>query len=187
MTFYFLEATVFAKLFVREPGTDALIRLLENVEDNRKLISAASPLEVYAAIRRRERSGHIAPEAAAMALEMLRIEAGRMVQQPLNPGVLESARQLLDRTSLRWPEALQLGSALTARDMFPGTEITFVASSAVLLDAARAEGLKPLDPSNLEPSNLEPSNVEPPNLDSSNPLGDRAVTAQEVKAAKEAE
>ncbi len=43
MSFYFLEATAFAKLFVREPGTDALIRLLETVEDNRKLISAASP------------------------------------------------------------------------------------------------------------------------------------------------
>ena len=54
---FFLEATAFAKLFVREPGTDALIRLLESVEDNRKLISAATPLEVYAAIRRRERSG----------------------------------------------------------------------------------------------------------------------------------
>ena len=47
-----------------------------------------------------------------------------MVQQPLNPGVLEAARQLLDRTTLRWPEALQLGAALAARDMFPGTEIT---------------------------------------------------------------
>ena len=160
MSFFFLEATAFAKLFVREPGTDELIRLLENVEDNRKLISAATPLEVYAAIRRRERSGQIAPEAAAAALDMLRIEAGRMVQQPLNPGVLESARQLLDRTSLRWPEALQLGSALTARDMFPGTGITFVASSTALLDAARAEGLEPLDPSNIASSSQAPAEAE---------------------------
>ncbi len=68
MSLYFLETTAFARLFVREPGTDALIRLMETVEDNRKLISAASPLEVYAAIRRRERSGQIAPEAAAAAL-----------------------------------------------------------------------------------------------------------------------
>ena len=83
-----------------------------------------------------------------------------MVQQPLNPGVLESARQLLDRTSLRWPEALQLGSALTARDMFPGTAITFVASSAALLDAARAEGLEPLDPSNIVPSSLASAGAE---------------------------
>jgi len=54
---YFIEATAFAKLFVREPGTDALIRLMEAVEDNRKLISASTPLEVYAAVRRRQRGG----------------------------------------------------------------------------------------------------------------------------------
>jgi uncharacterized protein len=158
VSFFFLEATAFAKLFVREPGTDALINLLESVEDNRKLISAATPLEVHAAIRRRERSGQIAPEAAAAALELLRIEAGRMVQQPLNPGVLETARQLLDRTSLRWPEALQLGSALTARDMFPGTDITFVSVSPALLEVARAEGLEPLDTANLPDADSPRSN-----------------------------
>lgn len=146
MSFYFLEATAFAKLFVREPGTDALIQMMETVEDNRKLISAGTPLEIYAAIRRRERAGQIAPEAAAGALELLRIEAARMVQQPLNPGVLESARQLLDRSVLRWPEALQLGAALTARDMFPGTQITFVSALAPLLETARAEGLETVDP-----------------------------------------
>ncbi len=149
MSFYFLEATAFAKLFVREPGTDALIRLLENVEDNRKLISAATPLEVYAAIRRRERAGHIAPEAASAALDLLRIESSRMVQQPLNPGVLEAARQLLDRTALRWPDALQLGAALAARDMFPGTPISFISSHGALLEAARIEGLETLDPAAL--------------------------------------
>ena len=146
MSCYFLEATAFAKLFVQEPGTDALIRLMEAVEDNRKLISASTPLEVYAAIRRRERSGAISTEDAASALEVLRLEAARMVQEPLNPAVLESARQLLDRTSLRWPDALQLAAALVARDMFQGTEIIFVSSSATLLDAAKAEGLHTLDP-----------------------------------------
>jgi len=146
VSFYFLEATAFAKLFVREPGTDALIQLLQAVEDNRKLISAATPLEVYAAIRRRERAGQIAPADATGARELLRIEAARMVQQPLNPGVLEAARQLLDRTSLRWPDALQLGAALTAREMFPSTTITFVSSQASLLEAAQAEGLATIDP-----------------------------------------
>lgn len=151
MSFYFLEATAFAKLFVREAGTDALIQLMETAEDNRKLISAATPLEVYAAIRRRERSGQIAPESAASALELLRLEAARMVQQPLNPGVLEAARQLVDRTQLRWPEALQLGAARTARDMFPGTEIVFVSASVALLDAAKAEGFPIIDPASLPP------------------------------------
>jgi uncharacterized protein len=149
VSFFFLEATAFARLFVREPGTDALIRLMETVEDNRKLISAATPLEIYAAIRRRERASHITAEAAVTALELLRVEAARMVQQPLNPGVLEAARQLLDRTALRWPEALQLGAALAARDMFPGTRITFVSASTALLEAAKAEGLEVVDPTKL--------------------------------------
>jgi len=149
VSFYFLEATAFAKLFVREAGSAALIRLLGPVEDNRKLISAATPLEIHAAIRRRERSGQIAPDIAAAALEMLRVESARMVQQPLNPAVLEAARQLLDRTTLRWPEALQLGSVLAARDMFPGTEIAFVTSSAALLEAAKAQGLETIDPATL--------------------------------------
>lgn len=146
MSLYFLEATAFAKLFVQEPGTAALIRLMETVEDNRKLISAGTFLEVYAAIRRRERAGDIAPADATAALEILRLEAARMVQQPINPAVLESARQLLDRTQLRWPAALQLGAALAARDMFQGTPITFVSASLELLEAARHEGLEIFDP-----------------------------------------
>ena len=146
MTFYYLEATAFAELFVRGPGTDALIRLMESVEDNCKLISASTPLAVYAAIRRRERAGDLTPEDASSALDVLRLESARMVQEPLNPAILEAARQLLDRTALSWPEALQLGAALAARAMFEGTEITFVSASPHLLEAAAAEGLQTLDP-----------------------------------------
>jgi predicted nucleic acid-binding protein len=136
------------KLFVQGPGTEALVRLMESVEDNRKLIAASAPLEVYSAIRRRARAGSISPEDASAALEILRIEAARMVQEPLNPAVLEAARQLVDRTELRWPDALQLGAAIVAREMFQGTEIIFVSSSANLLEAAKAEGFAVLDPVN---------------------------------------
>lgn len=158
MSFYFVEATAFARLFVREPGTDALIQLMESVEDNRKLISAATPLEVYAAIRRRERAAQITPEASVTALELLRVEAARMVQQPLNPGVLEVTRQLIDRTRLRWPEALQLGAALASRNMLPGMRIVFISASPSLLEAARAEGLDAVDPAKLASSGEEALN-----------------------------
>ena len=146
MSCYFLESTAFAKLFVKEPGTDALISLMEAVEDNRKLISASTPLEVYAAIRRRERSGAITPEDATAALDSLRLEAARMVQEPLNPAVLEAARQLVDRTTLRWPDTLQLGAAIVARDMFQATEIIFVSASQQLLETAKSEGFHTIDP-----------------------------------------
>ncbi len=146
MSCYFLESTAFAKLFVQEQGTEALISLMEAVEDNRKLISASTPLEVYGAIRRRERAGAITPEDATAALDSLRMEAARMVQEPLNPAVLEAARQLLDRTTLRWPDTLQLGAAIVARDMFQATEIIFVSASQQLLEAAKSEGFHTIDP-----------------------------------------
>jgi predicted nucleic acid-binding protein len=146
VSFYFLESTAFAKLFVQEQGTAALISLMEAVEDNRKLISASTPLEVYAAIRRRERSGAITPEDATAALDSLRMEAARMVQEPLNPAVLEAARQLLDRTTLRWPDTLQLAAAIVARDMFQATDIIFVSASPLLLEAAKNEGFHTIDP-----------------------------------------
>ena len=146
MSCYFLETTAFARLFVREAGTEALMRLMETVEDNRKLIAASSPLEVHAAIRRRERAGGMSAGDATAALEMLNAETARIVQEPLNPSVLETARLLLDRTAMRWPDAVQLGAAMVARDMFQGTEIVFVSASEPMREAARAEGFSVLDP-----------------------------------------
>lgn len=146
MSCYFLETSAFVQLFVRQKGTDALVKLMESVEDNRKLIAASTPLEVYAAIRRAERANSIGATETATALESLRQESARMVQEPLNPAVLEAARQLLDRTELRWPEALQLGAAEVAREMFAGTEILFVSSAPRMIEAARSEGFKAINP-----------------------------------------
>jgi uncharacterized protein len=147
---YFLDSTAFAKLFVQEPGTDAIIRLMESTEDNRKLISAGTPLEVYAALKRSERQGGISEQDGDSARSILRMEAARMVQQPLNPAVLEAARQLLDRYELRSAECLQLGAAVVAREMFQGMEIIFVSSEPRLLEAAKGEKFSTLDPT-LEP------------------------------------
>lgn len=146
MSIYFLEATAFAKLFVSEPGSENLIAMLEGVDDNRKMIAASTPLEIYAALRRRERAGALATEDGVSARESLRQEASRTVQQPLNPAVLEAARELVERTPLRWPDALQLGAAMTARAMFQDTPILFVSALTSLLEAAQAEGFETLDP-----------------------------------------
>jgi predicted nucleic acid-binding protein len=128
---YFLDSTAFVKLFVQEAGTDAIIRLMEATEDNRKLISAGTPLEVYAALRRRERVGGIAHEDGEAARNILRVEA---------------ARQVLDRHELRSAEALQLGAAVVAREMFQGMEVVFVSADLRLLEAARGERFQTLNP-----------------------------------------
>lgn len=146
MNCYFLDASAFAKLFVAEEGTSTVIHLMESVEDNRKLICASTPLEVYAVLLRQQRFGALLPEDGESARAILRTEAARMVQQPLNPAVLESARQLLDRYDLRSAEALQLASAMVAREMFHGMEIVFVSSQARLLSAATGENFTTLNP-----------------------------------------
>jgi predicted nucleic acid-binding protein len=143
---YFLDSTAFIKLFVQESGTDAIIQLMEATEDNRKLISAGTTLEVYAALRRRERAGGIALEDGEAARHILQVEAARMVQQPLNPAVLEAARMAVDRHELRFSEALQLGAAVVAREMFQGLAVIFVSVDARLLGAARGEGFETLNP-----------------------------------------
>jgi predicted nucleic acid-binding protein len=146
---YFLESTAFIKLFVQEAGTEAIIRLMEATEDNRKLISAGTPLEVYAALKRRERLGGLAAGDSEAARNILRVEAGRMVQQPLNPAVLEAARQALDRHELSAAESLQLGAAIVAREMFQGMTILFVSSDQHLHTAAQAERFETIDPVSL--------------------------------------
>lgn len=146
MKCYFLDSTAFAKLFVQEPGTAEIIQLMESTEDNRKLISAGTPLEVYAALKRRERAGTIHLEDGEAARTILRVEAARMIQQPLNPAVLEAARLTLDRHELRCMEALQLGAAIVAREMFQGMEIVFVSSDAKLLEAAGESGFEVMNP-----------------------------------------
>ncbi len=146
MNCYFFELTAFIRLFVQEPGTEELVRLMESLEDNRKLIAASTPLEVYAVIRQRERAGDLSADKASIALEILRTEAARIVQEPLNPAVLETARQLLDRSALHWPDALQLAAAIVAREMFHGTDVIFVSTSTALLDAAKSERFQTLDP-----------------------------------------
>ena len=130
---------------------------MEAVEDNRKLISASTPLEVYAAIRRRERAGqHLRRKTPPPRSSCLRLEAARMVQQPLNPGVLEAARQLLDRTSLRWPERPATRRRADCPRHVSGHRDHLCLRLAGLAGCGpQAEGLDPLDTANLP--DAEPS------------------------------
>ncbi len=129
---------------MQEPGTETVIRLMESTEDNRKLISSGTPVEVYAALKKRERSGEISTPDCDSARVILRLEAARMVQQPLNPAVLEAARNLIDRHELRSGEAIQVAAAVVAREMFQGMEVVYVSSDSRLVEVAKAQGFETL-------------------------------------------
>lgn len=149
MTYYFLESSAFAKLFVFEHGSEALIRRLDEIDDSHTLISSLASLEVRSAIRRRERAGEILPSDAKTALLALSEEIVRIVEQPLSQAVIDVARLVLDSHPLRALDALHLATCIVTRDTLQISDICFVSSDDALLKAADAEQFPVLNPLNL--------------------------------------
>ena len=69
-----------------------------------------------------------------------------MIEQPVNPPVLEAASTLIDRHYLRSMDAVQLGCAIVARDLLAAPDMRLVASDKELLEAAQKEGFDTWNP-----------------------------------------
>ena len=146
MTWYFLESSAFAKLFVLEQGSGPLIHMLEKVADPQKLVSALASLEVRSAIRRRQREGDIPPVDAEHALDNVRSETLRIVEQPVSPAVIDVAKLVLDSHPLRAMDALHLATCIVMRDTLQVSDICFVSADDSLLKAASTEQFPVLNP-----------------------------------------
>ena len=146
LALYFLDTSALVKLYVQEPGTDRLLPLVSDQPDNRFAVLAISVVEVRSAIRRRQRAGDIDASAAATILESVQhhLET-RFIRQAINDTVIDTALEMVDRYALRAYDAVQLAGCLVLRTL--STEaFTFVCSDHRLLEAARSEQLKVLDP-----------------------------------------
>jgi predicted nucleic acid-binding protein len=64
----------------------------------------------------------------------------RIIEQPINPPVLEAASTLVERYYLRALDAVQLGCAIVARDLMAAPDMQLIASDKELLEAAQKEG-----------------------------------------------
>jgi len=146
LTCYFLESSAFAKLFVFEPGSDPLIRLLQGVDDSRKVVSALAPLEVRSAIRRRQRAGEILAADADRATAGVEAERLRIVEQPISAAVIDVAKLVLDAHPLRALDALHLACCVVMRDTLQISDICFVSADDALLKAAHSEQFTLLNP-----------------------------------------
>ncbi len=147
MALYYLETSALVKLYVQEPGSDRLLQIAKNSQENRLAVLALSPVEARSAIRRRERAGDIDPKTAALILDRLRQHMEAVfIRQGLTDTVLDSAMEMIDRYALRAYDAIQLAGCLTLKTA-AGTDLpTFVCSDQQLLEAARSELLAVLDP-----------------------------------------
>jgi predicted nucleic acid-binding protein len=112
-----------------------------NAEDDRnKVVSALTEVEARSGICRLRKEELLSPSEASLALDSLAGEMRRIIEQPVNPPVLEAANTLIDRHTLRALDAVQLGCAIVARDLLAAPNMRFIASDKTLLDAAQAEG-----------------------------------------------
>jgi len=135
------------KLYVREEGTDRLLRPTAASAKNHLTILNLSRVELRSAIRRREREGDIEPEIAAAILDRFdRHLEIKFLIQPISEVVMGQAAALIDRHRLRAYDAIQPAGCLVLRGKTGADSPIFVSADRELLAAARAEGLAVFDP-----------------------------------------
>ena len=125
-----------------------MLRFAQEEDDRNKVVSALAQIEARSAIRRLRKGSRMSSSEASSALDSLAAEMRRIVEQPVNPPVLEAASTLIDRYFLRAMDAVQLGCAIVARDLLAAPDMRLIACDKELLEAAHKEGFEIWDPSN---------------------------------------
>ncbi len=148
MAAYFLDTSALAKLYIRETGTEQMVRLAVRADGPQLIILSLSRVELRSAIRQRVRSRELTQENAEAALAHFGEHLGTVfLVQPITEAVLERASSVIDRQGLRAYDAIQLAACLTLAVSPEEGFATFVCADHQLLGAARAEGLTVLNPS----------------------------------------
>jgi uncharacterized protein len=147
LALYYLETSALVKLYVRETGTDRLLALADRSSANRFSILSLAQVEIWSAIRRRERNGEIPSSVATQLLEAFRRHAeSRFVTLKVTDFLLDMAATLVDRHALRAFDAIQLAGYLVLRSTAANDAPFFVCADQDLLAAAEREGASILDP-----------------------------------------
>ena len=123
-----------------------MLQFANAVDDRSVVVSALAQVEARSGICRLRKGDLLSPSEASFALDSLAGEMRRIIEQPVNPPVLEAAKTLVDRHYLRALDAIQLGCAIVARDLLAAPDMRFISSDIELLEAAHAEGFDTWNP-----------------------------------------
>lgn len=146
MSAYYLDTSALVKLYVREAGTQRMLRLASGAPTDTFTVLAVSRIETYAAVRRRESIGDLTSHDVQAALAQFEQDWGKVyLVQPVTDRVLEEARSVLTAHVLRAYDAMQIAGCVALRAT-SGEEPTFVCSDRQLLSVAATLSLQTLDP-----------------------------------------
>lgn len=136
----FADSSALVKLYAEEPESE-LVRGLEDL-----VVAQLAMVEVPAALWRKERIGELGPSAVAALVAEFEADfhgdgttPSRFPAVAMELKVLEHAARLTGSHGLRAYDAVQLASAVAARQIDPGCAALAVFDSA-LRRAAAAEG-----------------------------------------------
>jgi uncharacterized protein len=147
LALFYLDTSALVKFYVREPGTETLVRLAKREHSHRFVTLALAEVEFRSAVRRRERLGDLEANVAKELVERFEghLEA-RFLRQPINEAVLDTAKALIDTYPLRAYDAVQLGGCLILRAAAGTDQPVFVCADRGLLEIASRLRLSTLDP-----------------------------------------
>ena len=147
MALYYLDTSALVKLYVREPGTEQVLRLARGAAANQIAVLALAQVEIHSALRRRERAGEIASAAVVQLLERFHrhLEAV-FLRQVITEATFDVACGLVDRHGLFALDAVQLAGYVALRTASGANTPIFVSADRQLLEAAEAESAPVLDP-----------------------------------------
>jgi len=147
LALYYLETSALVKLYVREPGSDRLLRLASRASDHHFAVLALARVEFHSAVRKRQRLGDIDDSVATQLIDRFeRHLETKFVRQILSDSVLDTATALVDRYPLRAYDAVQLAGCLALKTTSSGQEPVLICADAQLLQAAESEGLLSMNP-----------------------------------------
>ena len=113
----FFDASAFAKRYVRESGTDTVLKWCERATEI-CLAGIALP-EIISAFCRLQREGNITPKQYQQLKLLLLADIGDVAMGDLTPEVIRQAILSLEGNVLRGMEAIHIGCALALQaDIF---------------------------------------------------------------------
>jgi len=146
LALHYLDTSALVKLYVREPGTEQMVRLASPSSGHTLAVLALARVEFRAAVRQRERKGDVPHEAAEALLARMEQHLQNLyLVQLVTESVIEEAAALLDRHALKAYDAVQLAGCLCLRGKLDDLP-SFVCSDRQLLRAAEQEGLAVWNP-----------------------------------------
>ena len=152
MADYFFDTSALVKAYMPEVGTAWVRSLLDPDAGNDIFVLRLTSVEMTSAITRRQRSGSLTADSAAIALSEFRAQlASDLFVAEITDTIVGQAIQLVERHGLRAYDALQLSAAVDLRRRaatFGLQSPVFVSADTELNAAALREGLVVENPLN---------------------------------------